>query len=144
MQSLGKTFSEDEIKDLAGLSVLPKEPLVPGKGWNDEWLYENLQDGKQKLKSTYTYAGPKTVEGKPVEQIDSAVTLEVLPSEQQATKMDIKEQHGTGTIYFDAAAGHLLQSTTAMKMKVSIQLGNDWIASEFTARRTFQLAPPGK
>jgi hypothetical protein len=144
LQALGKMFSEEGIKQLVVRSVLPKESLVPGKSWNDESLYENPQAGKQKVKSTYTYVGPKTVEGKPVEQIDFVVALEPLPSEQQAVKMDIKEQHGTGTIYFDAAAGHLLQSTTTMKLKMAVEFGGQSLAIDATTSGTFQLAPSGK
>ena len=144
LESLGKMFSEDGMKQLVGLSVLPKEPLVPGKSWNDESLYENPQAGKQKVKSTYTYVGPKMLEGKPVEQIDSVVSLELLPPEQQAAKLDIKEQHGTGTLYFDAVAGHLLQSTTTMKLKMTVEFGGQSLTSDATTSRTFQLVPPGK
>jgi hypothetical protein len=144
LQSLGKMFSEDGMKQLLGLSSLPKESLVPGKSWNDESLYENPQAGKQKVKSTYTYAGPKTVAGKPAEQIDSVVSLELLPPEQQAAKIDVKEQHGAGTIYFDASAGHLLQSTTTMKLKMTVEFGGQSLTSDATTSRTFQLAPPGK
>jgi hypothetical protein len=144
MDSLGKMFSEDGMKQLVGLSVLPKEPLVPGKSWNDESLYENPQAGKQKVKSTYTYVGPKTLEGKPVQQIDSVVSLELLPPEQQAAKLDIKEQHGTGTLYFDAAAGRLLQSTTTMKLKMTVEFNGQSLTSDATTSRTFQLVSPGK
>jgi hypothetical protein len=144
LQSLGKMFSEDGMKQLLGFSALPTEPLLPGKSWNDESLYEAAQLGKQKVKSTFTYAGPKTLQGKPAEQIDAVVTLEVLPPEQQAAKIDIKEQHGTGTIYFDAAAGHLLQSTTTMKLKMAIEFGGQSLTTDATTNRTFQLAPPGK
>jgi hypothetical protein len=144
LQPLARTFSEEGMKQLLGLSLLPKESLVPGKSWDDESLFENAQAGKQKVKSTYTYVGPKTVEGKPVEQIDSVVTLEVLPPEQQAAKVDITEQHGTGTAYFDAAAGRLLQSTTTMKLKMTVEFGGQSLTSDATTSRTFQLAPPGK
>jgi hypothetical protein len=144
VQSLGKTFSEEGMKQVVGLSALPQESLVPGKSWNDESLYENPQAGKQKVKSTYTYVGPKTVEGKPAQQIDSLVTLEVLPPEQQVAKIEIKEQHGTGTIYFDAAAGRLLQSTTTMKLKMSVEFGGQSLTSDATTSRTFQLVPRGK
>ncbi len=132
------------MKQLLGLSVLPKESLVPGKSWNDEWLYEGSHVGKQQVKLTYTYVGPKTVRGKPAEQIDSVVTLEVLPPEQQAAKIDIKEQHGTGTIYFDVAAGCLLESTTTMKLKMTVEFGGQSTTSNVTAARSFQLTPPGK
>lgn len=145
LQSLGKgMFSEDGMKQLLGLSLLPKESLVPGKSWNDESLFDNPQAGKQKVKSTYTYVGPKTVQGKPAEQIDSVVTLEAIPPEQQAPKIDIKEHHGTGTIYFDPAAGHLLQSTTTMKLKMAIDLSGQSLTSDGATSSTLQLAPPGK
>jgi hypothetical protein len=141
MRWLGKLFSQDGMKLLSGLSALPKEPLVPGKSWNDESVYENP---KEKVKSTYTYVGSKTFEGKPAEQIDFVVTWEILPSEQQAVKVDIKERHGTGTIYFDAAAGRLLQSTTTIKSRVTIEFGSQSFTSDSTASSTFQLVPPGK
>ena len=75
LQSLGRMFSAEGMKQLLGLSTLPKEPLVPGKSWNDESLFENPQAGKQKVKTTYTYAGPKTLDGTPAEQIDVAMTM---------------------------------------------------------------------
>jgi hypothetical protein len=141
LQSLGRMFSAEGMKQLLGLSTLPKESLVPGKSWNDESLFENPQAGKQKVKSTYTYAGPKALDGKPAEQIDVAMTVEVLPAEQQAAKIDIKEQHGTGTIYFDASAGRLLRSATTMKLKMVIEFGGQSLSSDATTNLTFQLVP---
>jgi hypothetical protein len=67
------------------------------------------------------------------------VTLELLPSEQQVAKIEIKQQQGTGTIYFDASAGRLQQSTTTMKLKMAIEFGGQSITSDATTSRTFQL-----
>ncbi len=72
------------------------------------------------------------------------MTLEAIPPEQQAPKIDIKEHHGTGTIYFDPAAGHLLQSTTTMKLKMAIDLSGQSLTSDGATSSTLQLAPPGK
>jgi hypothetical protein len=142
LKPMAKIFTPEGIQGLTGISGLPKEAIVPGKTWTDEAVIENPVFGKQKVVSSYSYIGPKTVDGKPVEEIDALVTMSFAAGADQTAKISIKEQDTKRVVYFDNAAGRVSQTKTTTKTKMSIALGGQSIETDMGSTTRFELVPP--
>jgi hypothetical protein len=114
------------------LGLLPARPVAVGNAWKD--VYEiDSPAGQIRLTSAYTYRGSRTVSGRPGERLE--VTTEVAsradgsgPEESRP----IRQQY-SGTLLFDAVAGHLAESelhqtirseTVYRDKKIQVQASN--------------------
>jgi hypothetical protein len=142
LKPMEKMLSAEGMEGLTGMGALPKEAVLPGKTWTRDTELDNPAVGKQKIKSVYTYIGPKTVDAKSVEEVDAAVTMDFVGAANHAAKMSVKEQDIKGTVYFDNAAGRVTQAKTAMKMKYSVDAAGQTIEADIASTMQFELAPP--
>lgn len=99
------------------LLVFPDAPLAPGDKWNDTLKNSHFpHEGFTNILVTYRYAGSIHYKGRIVEKIDEAAATdgneEKLPP---GVKLKTASQDNTGTVYFDNAAGYLLEAETTQK-----------------------------
>jgi hypothetical protein len=144
LKPMEKMLSAEGMEGLTGMGALPKEPMQPGKTWTGETALDNPVVGKQKIKSTYTYVGPKTVDGRSLEEVDAVVMMDFVGDSNRPAKVSIKEQDTKGTVYFDNAAGHVGQAKTTSKLKFTIDVAGQSIETSMTSTMRFELAPPAQ
>jgi hypothetical protein len=125
---MGTLLSEQGMKQLLDIMALPEEAVVAGKTWQRHSDLNPPGVGKEDIDTTYTYAGNETKDGRELEKLDLSVIMKFTPDEKQATAVEIKEQDTTGAIYFDNAAGYLVQSDATSKLQLQISLqGNKFM-----------------
>jgi hypothetical protein len=98
----------DTLKQTA--AVLPEQALREGGTWQTTSAAK-LALGDVRQRTTYTYRGPREVEGRMLEAIDVSSQLELAPPKPGAEHpVKLTEQKHEGTLLFDAAAGRFVES----------------------------------
>lgn len=122
MERMGGMFSEDGMKQMIsqGAFVLPTEAVDIGKIWKSESTVDQGPIGKMKTITTYKYAGVEMQDGKQLDKIDTSVEISYPDGDKAETKVELTEQEGKGTIYFDNSIGRTNNSTANSKMKMAV------------------------
>ena len=101
------------------LPVLPQSPLAVGDTWSDELDFNTSRKyGFQKVHVTYCYAGSTLHRDSASETITTNATLEWGETPPGVT-VDIVSQENPGSIYFDAAAGRLVELENCQRRTVT-------------------------
>ena len=145
-------LSEDYLKNAAAdaFGLLPAGPVKEGSesSWgNDKKLETPLGPlGSFTTTRTYSYEGKDTVGGKPVDKITFTGKATYSPPKSadagpfpfQLTKGDLKVEDLSGTLFFDEAAGRLVQSTATMHVKgsMTVLVSGNTLDSELQQDRT--------
>jgi hypothetical protein len=122
LAQMGGMFSEEGMKNMMQQSSIsfPKEPVSKGKTWN-KTVEVKLPFGVMKLATTYTYQGPETRNNMKLERIDSKSQVSIEPGEGAANiSLKIKSADVQGTIYFDNAAGRMIEASQTQKMLMEV------------------------
>jgi hypothetical protein len=122
IERMGGMFSEDGMKQMIsqGALTLPAESIDVGKTWQNEAVVDQGPLGKMKSTTVYKYAGVEMHDGKEMDKIESTVTLEYPDADKAEAKVELTEQEGKGTIYFDNSIGRVSDSTAKSKMKMTV------------------------
>jgi hypothetical protein len=147
----GNAFTERGVKELITRSVALL-PDKPGKDATWSQTFENPMPfiGTQTTEIKFSLAGDESVDGKKLQKINAVTELMFEPAENPRAELEITAQEGSGTIYFDAEAGHMVKSngtqSTAMEMS-----GPQELTQEISESSTIRLgtspdkpAPPAK
>lgn len=127
-------FSESGVKEMIQKAVLPlpEKPVAADAKWNQTFETAMPGAGKQKTEVTYSYSGSEQQEGKSLEKIASKIQLTFEPAENSQVDVEITEQEGSATIYFDTASGRTIKATGKQKMTMEIAAPNREITREVT------------
>jgi hypothetical protein len=120
-------LSEEYLKRSATdvFGVLPPGPVKGGDEWQKKQELPLGPLGSFAVTRTYTYRGKDILDGKSYDKItfDGTATYalpksgEAGPFPFQVTKADLKTEGIKGTVWFDEAAGRLVQMTLEMSVK---------------------------
>jgi Family of unknown function (DUF6263) len=134
-------FSESGVKEMIQKAVLPlpEKPVAANAKWNQ--TFENVMPGagKQKTDVIYSYSGSEQQEGKSLEKITSKIQLTFEPAENSQVDVEITEQDGSATVYFDTAAGRTVKAIGKQKMKMEIAAPNREMTREVTETNTIRM-----
>jgi len=125
---LSQMFSGDAIKQMAGLTA---QKLLPSKSVSvgDTWLVKVEQNlpgmggGKVVMEGQCVYKGTVGHRGRTCAQIDFTGTFRMAgeaAAGPQGLKFAIKDGKSVGTIWFDAAAGRLVEQKAVQEMNIEI------------------------
>ena len=117
-------LTPEGLKEIYGQAVLvlPEESVQAGASWNS---VRTFQIGRRTAKqsSEFTLVGPRRVEGQELLEIKSTSQFEIaddkgpISEREQASRFEIVEQMGEGTILFDAENGLLRESSMTSQLK---------------------------
>ncbi len=108
---IGGAFDEKGIKQLIEQAVAPlPETDDKDQTWMQTFENEVPSLGIEIAETTYSLAGYETVDGKKLTKITAVTEVLFEPAEEPRAEMEIVEQEGSATLYFDAEAGHLVKS----------------------------------
>jgi hypothetical protein len=126
---LGNLFTEDGIKDLMRNSAmtLPDGDSAEGDEWSNSVSVKMPFGGEQVTRTTYTYRGPKMVDGKSLQQIDVMSKMTIEADDDAQVPITIKSHKGAGTILFDNQAGQLQSTTLTQTTVMQIDAGGQKI-----------------
>jgi hypothetical protein len=108
---IGGGFSERGIKELIEKSVLP---LPEGQGnevtWTQHFEEPLPQMGTKMTDVTFSFAGPEKLDGKDAMKVTALSEMTFEAADAPLADVEITEQEGTATFYFDPAAGRMLKA----------------------------------
>lgn len=128
----GGAMSADMVKQMSqqGAMELPNEPLV----LNDNWTIVNEvkapQMGPMKVSTTYTYNGPRRVDGRRLEVFTPSIAMESTGGEEQQFDVTIETKSSDGEILFDAELGRIVRSNVSQKMNVTVKVSGREIVNQ--------------
>jgi hypothetical protein len=96
-------------------AVLPEQAVNIDDTWQRESTAK-LTVGQVRQQTTYTYRGPRDVDGQMLEAIELASQLEVVKPADAERPVTLKEHEHTGTLLFDAAAGRFVEAKVVQKL----------------------------
>jgi hypothetical protein len=136
----GNVFSEDWMKQIGQMGVLPERPVQPGDTWTREDSWKMPGIGEQKVESSFRYEGPETRDGKTLEKI--SMSMRFKPGEEKEKGMvALSENEAEGINYFDAESGHAVETFVKLKMKVDINVLGQQMSQDIDMNMEMKLQP---
>ena len=109
----------------------PVEAVSPGANWEQDSSTDMPGGlGAMLLKSTYTYRGKETINGKELAKLDIDIEMEFEASENSPGTINVTDQKTSGKMYFDAVNGHTDSMEIAQKMTMNIEFAGQEIVQE--------------
>jgi hypothetical protein len=138
----GNVFSEDWMKQIGEMSVMPERPVQPGDTWTREDSRRMPGIGDLKVESSYRYEGPETRDGKTLEKI--SMSMRFKPKEEKVTEkgmVGLRENETEGITYFDAESGHMVEAFVKLKMKMDINVLGQQMSQDIDMNMEMKLRP---
>ena len=136
----GNVFSEDWMKQIGEMGVLPERPVQPGDTWTREDSLKMPGIGEQKVESLFRYEGSETRAGKTLEKI--SMSMHFKPGEEKDKGMvALRENEVKGINYFDAESGHVVETFVKMKMKMDINVLGQQMSQDIDMNMEMKLQP---
>ena len=137
---MGELMSAEGFKKMISQAslVLP-ENLDAGKTWSRKMEMKIPAIGTQVAETTYTYRGPKEVEGEEYEAFGDEIKV----SYQDGAAIEVTEQASSGEILFNREAGRLEQSNLKQNMDLKITVGNQTMEQEMEQTMEMKWVPEG-
>ena len=138
----GNVFSEEWMKQIGEMSVMPERPVQPGDTWTREDSRKIPGIGDQKVESSYRYEGSETRDGKTLEKI--SMSMRFRPVEEKVTEkgtVGLRENETEGMTYFDAEAGHMVEAFVKLKMKMDINVLGQQMSQDMNMNMEMKLRP---
>lgn len=131
---LGGGFGEDNIKEMVGRAVvkLPEDATAEGAEWHQEFETKLGPLGVQRTKVTFSYAGDEERDGKNVRKIATSEELTLELAGGGEIEMELVGQEASGAIYFDPAAGRVVEATNTQK----VEMEGDFMGNEIFQERS--------
>jgi hypothetical protein len=138
---LGSPASEAGFRRLIGqlIPVLPEAAPPVGESW---WARttEALSDGKATTERRYTYEGSEEHGGRPADKL----SLTIARQTEDGAGEKRGGTTGTGTVFFDAAAGRLIESALTHTRELDVSADDGKLTRKVTETITLKLADPAK
>lgn len=145
---IGQMITPDSLVGMVKNSLypFPAEPVNAGDSWKSRVEHQLPQLGKMVEETNLTYVGQETVDGKPLERVNLAITTQIPQNAAKPAdlKFAIKEQTTSGMLLFDQQAGHLTRVERTMKMVIDVQAQGRQFPQTINQVVTtqFEVAPP--
>lgn len=144
-QGMNILLDADGLNSLyvGGFVLLPEDPLSGDAGWTGE-ITTNSPQGTMRFTHTARYAGRETVDGRELEKFDLTVVSSVTDQpEYRRRVVRIEDGAGSGVLYFDAAAGHVVESRWDCTIKMIFGGGEAEGEMRVATRSTIGRVMPG-
>ena len=115
--------------------VFPDKPVTVGESWTQESSTAMPNGvGSMNINSTYTYKGPKEMDGKTLDMIDIAMEMQFEAPEGSPIKIEITSQDTKGLMYFDSVKGHTHKIDVDQNMVMAVTAGPQTIDQTIHSR----------
>lgn len=112
----------DTFKQLMSQSgvVFPKEPVKEGETWTNK-VEINAPFGRINLESRMESLGTEKQVDRALEKIAVSPRMSIKATERSPFTIELTSFDGSGTVLFDNAAGHIVESTLKQKFAMTIE-----------------------
>jgi hypothetical protein len=119
----GEMFSSDGLKKMFGQNglVMPKDAVTKGQTWKKKGEAK-LPFGTIQSIINYAYDGPAELSGQKVEKILLTPSASILADPNAPFVLKINRQKGTGTAFFDNAAGRFVELSMSQEMDMVVEI----------------------
>lgn len=126
----GGAVSGEMVKQMSQQASLkfPSEPLAVGDKWTSTAEVPSPALGKMKVHTTYTYDGPREVDGKTYEAFTPAIAME-LAGDAGTTAIEFDTKESTGEILFDREKGRVYRSRVLQTIDIRVKIGENEIVN---------------
>ncbi len=128
----GMGLTEASIKEMIerGFVLLPEKPVAQDVTWKQS--FENVMKGMgvEKTEVTYSSDESETKDGHVIQKIAAKSDLTFEPEENPQADVEIDEQEGSSTVYFDVDAGRTVKVEGKQKVVRAIVAPNREITVE--------------
>jgi len=155
---MGNFLSEDSMKRFGIISVFPEKAIKPGETWTQESTIKLPMIGNQVLKNTFRYEGRETRNGgtleklaltqtmksedkKPADENQPAEKKEGKPAEKKEPAVGFTSMEGKGFLLFDNSAGHVVEASMDMKMKMNMDIMGQKLTQDMTGTMVMSPLP---
>lgn len=141
--NLKQLLTPDGLRQMLRQSsvVLPEKSIAAGATWNEQ-VESASPLGTLKLRHEYRYAGSEERDGRLLEKITVETKFELIkPSAAPRSKLTIKSQSQTGTLYFDAAAGRFVDAETKQQLATETPYRDLLIQATVDSTLRMDIAP---
>jgi uncharacterized protein (UPF0333 family)/uncharacterized membrane protein YgcG len=131
-------FSENSVKEMITRSIvpLPEKPVAPDVNWTQSFAEEMRGAGVKKTEVTYSTSEKTTEDGHEIQKIAAKSDITFEPAEESQVDIEIEEQEGDMTIYFDVNAGRTVKAEGNQKQVIAITAPNREITQEVDEKVT--------
>jgi len=125
-------LSEASIKEMITRSVvpLPEKAVTPDITWSQSFEEEMRGAGVKKTEVTYSTSEKTSAEGHEIQKISAKSDITFEPAEESQVDIEIEEQEGEMTIFFDIDSGRTLKTEGVQKQVIAITAPNREITQE--------------
>jgi hypothetical protein len=139
----GAMFTEESMKGMTEMGVLPEKPVNSGDAWKQESTMKNPFLGEIKIEVTYRYLGTESRDGKELDKIGLEMKMQSAPGKPGEMKAKIGDQESTGTLFFDEALGQFVGGTVKTTLKMQISLGGQNINQDIEMTQEWKRTSAG-
>jgi hypothetical protein len=139
---LKQFFSEDSLKEMMakGSAVLPEEAIDKGHTWTAT-MEINSPVGKMKTDTTYVYQGEEKRGGKVLDKFGLKLAMSFGEGGASLAKIQVKDQDCSGTMYFDAEAGRLVETQMTQKMTLEVAVAGQQMNQKLDQTMLLTVTP---
>lgn len=124
---------------------LPEGPVEPGAEWTEERTMLSQNGATMPSTVHYRYEGPEPRDdGRTLQKISLTVDVDMknaLANVPEGSQVEVKTEEMTGTAYFDAAAGRLVEQKTVQVLDTQVTVNDLKVNQKVTITITTQLEP---
>jgi Family of unknown function (DUF6263) len=133
---LGNFFAEQGIGQMLGLAALPDQPAMPGSRWSQTAVLANPVLGRQTVETTFDYQGNEARGGQTLAKISSTAQTSFAAGPGQPVHVAVRNEKTQGTLYFDPAAGRLVESSLESRMSLQATFTSKGLDKEMAVTAT--------
>lgn len=139
---LAALFNEGLCKRIAESSALelPEKAVTAGQTWTQSQEIKYPGQGRQTLKTTYTFEGVENRGGRTLAKIAPEVEVDFPDAEKSLT---IAKQDSSGTIYFDTGSGRISQLDVEHSMQMEVTVMGQKFSEDIGTVTSLKLTSAG-
>jgi hypothetical protein len=142
LDTFGDLLSADGLKRMVGAGmVFPKEAVTSGQHWTQKTMVKLPPYGSLEGETKYTSEGPVEKDGRKLEKLVVSPNLAFKNSPESPGRVKFKGQKDQGTIFFDAEAGRIVESTNERAFEMEVEAAGMTVRLRVAQIQTLHLMP---
>lgn len=142
----GGAMSSDMVTQMTkqGSITFPAEAIAIGETWQQTAEVLAPQVGKMKVTTTYTYNGPKEVDGKVLESFTPAIEMKMPENSDAPMEIKFNTKQSSGEILFNRELGRIESSEVVQEIDVEVTVQGQVVNNQMTQSISMKALAEGE